>query len=87
MSDTTPTTWDEVRRIADELELKMHLAGMDARTRWNELQPRLVELEKTLVASGQRAGAAVTRQLATLGDALDKLRAEISESLDPRHRH
>jgi len=54
MTEQTPT-WDEVRRIADELELKIHLAGMDARDRWRDLKPRLAEIENRsrARASGQ----------------------------------
>jgi len=85
MTDNTATTWDEVRRIADELQLKMHLAGMDARARWTELQPRLVDLEKSFVTSGQRAGEAVTKQLASIGAALKQLRDEISQKLEPKN--
>jgi hypothetical protein len=40
MSDAKKA-WDEVRRIADELKLKMHLASMEARDRWQALEPRL----------------------------------------------
>ena len=37
--NTHTATWDEVRQIADELELKIHVAGMDARDRWQTLRP------------------------------------------------
>jgi hypothetical protein len=53
--------WDDVRRIADEVELKIHLAGMDARDRWHELQPRLAEIEKSITKAGQRASFAIDR--------------------------
>jgi len=70
-------TWDEVRRIADELELKIHLAGMDARDRWRALQPRIVEIERALTRAGQRAGDTVERELASVGAALRRLRDDI----------
>lgn len=81
MTDKTPSSWDDVRRLADELELKIHLASMDARDRWNELQPRLAELEKALVDTGQRAGEVVTKQLTVIGSALKQLRDEIADQL------
>jgi len=37
--------WDEIKRISDELELKVHLASMDAKDKWNELKPRVKALE------------------------------------------
>jgi ElaB/YqjD/DUF883 family membrane-anchored ribosome-binding protein len=71
-------TWDEVRQIADELELKIHLASMDARDRWQALRPRLVQLEETLARSGKTAGKVVKRELSTVGAALRKLRDDVA---------
>lgn len=72
------STWDEVRRIADEVELKIHLAGMDARDRWQTLQPRIAEIEKTIADAGKRAGAAVEHELASIGAALRRLRDDVA---------
>jgi hypothetical protein len=73
-----PSTWDEVRRIADELELKIHLAGMEARDRWRALQPRIAEIEKTLSDAGKVAGSVLERELASLGVALRRLRDDVA---------
>lgn len=75
---------DDVRRIADELKLKIHLAGMEVRDRWNELQPRLAEVEATIAREGERAGKLVAAQIASIGTALRELRDEIDDKLDPR---
>jgi hypothetical protein len=77
MSETKNQTWDDVRRIAEELELKMHLAGMDVRDRWHELQPRLAEVQKVIAREGERAGKLVVTQISSLGKALQELRNEI----------
>lgn len=77
MTDTRNPTWDDVRRIAEELELKMHLAGMDMRDRWNELQPRLAEIQKVIAREGERAGKLVVTQISSLGKALQELRNEL----------
>ena len=74
-----PSTWDEVRRLADELELKIHLAGMEARDRWRLLQPRLSDLEKSMTVAGKRAGAAIDREMATIGAALQQLRNDVAD--------
>ena len=37
---------DELRQTADEIRLKLHLAGMDAKDAWNNLQPRIHEFER-----------------------------------------
>lgn len=72
--------WDEIRRLADELELKMHLAGMDARDRWRALEPRLNQLERSLAAAGKRAGDAIEHELTAVGAALRKLRDDVGNS-------
>jgi hypothetical protein len=77
------STWDEVRQIADELELKIHLAGMDARDRWRALQPRIAEIEKTIAHAGKRASDAVERELASIGAALCRLRDDVVKPTKP----
>jgi hypothetical protein len=59
--------------MADELEVQIHLAGMEARDRWRALEPRLAEVEKAIARSGQRAGEIVERELSAIGTALRKL--------------
>lgn len=70
----------ELRRIADELELKIHLASMDARDRWQALKPRLAEVEKTLARTGERATKVVQDEVAAIGKALHKLRDDLAQA-------
>jgi hypothetical protein len=76
------TTWDDVRRVRDELRLKLHLAGMEAREQWDKLQPRLAEIEHSVESGAQKAGTAVSEQLSSLGSALRKLLGEITSGGD-----
>ena len=71
------TTWDEIRRTADELDVKIHLAGMDARDRWHALQPRIANLEHAFVHTGEHAGDALTHELAAVRTALNELRDDL----------
>ena len=71
------STWDDIRRIADELELKIHLGGMDARDRWQALQPRLAHLESSIAHSGGKVGEAINHELIEVEDALRHLREDI----------
>ena len=73
------STWDEVRRIADDLELRIHLASMDARDRWRDLKPRLAEIEKSIADAGTRASDVVEHELASVGAALRRLRDDITK--------
>jgi len=70
----------DLRRIADELELKIHLANMDARDRWQALKPRLAEVEKTLARTGERATRVMQDEVAAIGKALHKLRDDLAQA-------
>jgi len=80
-SDAKPndavSTWHLVKRIADELQLKLHLAGMDARDRWNALEPRLAALEQWFSRTSERAGDAIAKELSAVEDVLRKLRDDV----------
>ena len=81
MTEKAQDTWDDVRRVADELKLKIHLAGMEARDQWAKLQPKLAELEKSLETGAQKAGHEVSEQFSTLAASLRKLLTEISDDV------
>lgn len=70
--------WDDIRRIADEIELKIHLASMEARARWRGLQPRLVDLERALTHSVDRTGDVIAKELTSVDAAVRRLREEIT---------
>ncbi len=76
MADTL-STWDEVRRIADEIEVQLHLASMDARDRYHALQPRIAATEAAIVHSGEHASDAVISELHELRTALLHLRDQV----------
>lgn len=76
MTEAT-TRWDDLRRITDELQLKIHLAEMDARDRWRELQPELGELEHKIADAGGTASAAVAHELSELGAGLHHLSGDL----------
>lgn len=71
------SAWDDVRRFADELELKIHLAGMDARDRWHALEPRLEQLEQQIMHSGDRVEEAVVHELHEVREALRALHHDL----------
>jgi len=79
MTELKTPTWNDVRRIADEIKLKVHLAGMEARQKWEELQPMLAEAESELA----RGGTIVATKLAEIGAALK----DIADRLDRRVTH
>ena len=77
MSSDDLTVWDDARRLADELAVQIHLASMDARDRWHELEPRLGTLEQTIARSRGQLGEVVAHELHDLRDALRALRDQV----------
>ena len=37
---------NDLRQTADEIKLKLHLAGMDAKDAWEEIEPKLADFER-----------------------------------------
>ena len=37
---------DSLAMLRDEIRVRLHLAGMDAKDAWNRLEPKLLEAEK-----------------------------------------
>jgi hypothetical protein len=67
--------WDDVRRIADEIELHIHLGSMNARDRWHELEPKLVDLEHRVAKTG--FGSVIDHEITDLHAALVHLRDDL----------
>lgn len=78
---TNTTAWDEVRRLADEVRVKMHLAGMDLKDRWKTLEPQLQEVEKKVKEKGERAETVVTAQVDAIAAGLRQFADELRDSL------
>ncbi len=49
-------TRTELQRAAEEIKLKLHLAGMDAKDAWEEVQPRLADFEQRFDAKAEEVG-------------------------------
>jgi hypothetical protein len=71
----TPTAdkLGEFRRIADEIRVRIHLGGMDARDAWAKLEPRVRELEQKLEHTAGRAATEVEKLAAGLRRELEGL--------------
>lgn len=49
-------TRNDLQRAADEIKVKLHLAGMDAKDAWEEVQPRLAEFEQRFDSKAEEVG-------------------------------
>ncbi len=53
----------DLKRTADEIRVKLHLAGMDAKDAWEDIQPRLEDFERRFDSKADE----VTEELKALG--------------------
>lgn len=77
-------SWNDVRRVADEVRVKLHLAGMDLKDRWQALEPELHELEEKLRVAGEKAEATLTAQAEAFGANLRKFAQELKDSVQKK---
>jgi hypothetical protein len=66
-------TWADIRRLADELQVKMNLAGKELRGRWHAFQPHLATLEHRVSAAGDRATKVLSKELSDVGKSLKQM--------------
>lgn len=91
MSDKTTTrppqsthrrALNDLRRIRDEIRLKLHLGGMDARTAWAELEPQIEHVERVLTNAGHSIGREMDAGIAAVKRAAETLRARLMSQTD-----
>lgn len=63
---------EQLKMLRDEIRLDLHLAGMDLKDRWRELEPKVLEAER-------RAEEVGIRVLDELMEALNAVRATMRE--------
>lgn len=49
-------TREDLKQIADEIRVKLHLAGMDAKDAWDDIQPKLRDFEQRFDATAEEVG-------------------------------
>ena len=59
-----------LKTLRDEARVRVHLAGMDVKTAWNELQPKLDEAERLTARAAETATEAT---LTTVRETAHKL--------------
>jgi hypothetical protein len=81
MSQTTDELKKEIqkslglmRTLRDEVRVKLHLAGMDAKQEWQKLEPHLAEVERAADELSEATRTAVSEAVKRLS----KLRSSLS---------
>ena len=72
---------DELKQLGDQIRLQIHLAGMDAKSEWNKLEPKARRLEEELHTRHEQAAMATRARATELADAL---RAFVDKHLGAR---
>lgn len=64
----------ELEQMRDEIRVKVHLAGMNAKDVWRDLEPKIDKLERDAAAEGENIADATLTFAKNLRDAVRKLR-------------
>lgn len=54
---------DRLQSVRDEIRVQLHLAGMDAKDRWRDLEPRIQEVTDRLAREGSEGAKAAFHEL------------------------
>jgi len=74
------TALTEIQGLRDEIRVKIHLAGMDARDAWTKLEPRIYELEERAGKAAEVTVSELREVAADLKKHLTKIRDEVARS-------
>lgn len=77
-----PTAWADLRRLADEVRVKLHLAGMELKEKWKEIEPELDAVERDLTAAGAKVEQFVSPKLDAMAAGLRKFAADLRKATD-----
>jgi hypothetical protein len=73
---------DELKRIRDEIRVKLHLANMEVKDRWNDLEPKLENLEKDIEGAGETVVEATGQLLTDVGKSIRELGDKLKNAVD-----
>jgi hypothetical protein len=79
MEHRRPQAFEELRRVRDEIRVKMHLAELDARTWWAEVEPMIANVERKLEIGSERAVEYANVLTDELSKALARARDRLGE--------
>ena len=73
LKDEVKKGLDHLKTLRDEVRVRLHLAGMEAKEEWNKLEPHLLDVEQ----SAREATEASRRAVADAVEKLKKLRESL----------
>lgn len=85
MSQTADELKSEVKKsisllytLRDEVKVKLHLAGMDAKDEWRKLEPQIAKLEAGVDRAAEDASDATRAAVDDVVKRLQKIRASLT---------
>lgn len=73
LKDEVKKGLEHLRTLRDEVRVRLHLAGMEAKQEWNKLEPHLLDVEQ----AAREASEASRRAVAEAIESLKKLRQSL----------
>jgi hypothetical protein len=73
LKDEVKKGLEHLRTLRDEVRVRLHLAGMEAKQEWNKLEPHLLDVEQ----AAREASEASRRAVAEAVESLKKLRQSL----------
>ena len=71
------TIKEDLHRLADEIRVRIHLAGMDAKDAWHKLEPKLREFERKAGAATEKVGEEVAKWGHELREQATRIRGQL----------
>jgi ElaB/YqjD/DUF883 family membrane-anchored ribosome-binding protein len=78
-TNTTPVL-QEVRRLAEEIRVQLHLGGMEAKDAWAKLQPKLQAFEQRFERATEDAGDDLDELAAVLRKELQRVKDRLRKA-------
>ena len=71
---------EDAKKLRDEVKLKIHLGGMEARKRWQQYEPQLQKVEQEIEQISEGAYNAASEMLNETRSAFQKLLGDLKSS-------
>ena len=75
---TAHETKQDIQRIADEIRLRIHLAGMEAKDTWAAMEPKIAEFERAVAKLAGKASDELDKVAAGLHRELKNLQTRVA---------
>jgi hypothetical protein len=74
MSDDKNQTIEDLKKLRDELRVKMRLGEMEAKEWWAQVEPKLIELEQAIERGADKAATSANLFIDEMATAFRRMR-------------